>query len=397
MAERTRAGARRRVLVVTGTRAEFGLLTPVMRAIDGHRSLRLLVGVTGAHMLGPAFTHKDVARAFAIDARWPMQRTGHATRMDDARALARGIEGCARALAALRPDWVLVLGDRIEALAASAAASVSGIAVCHLHGGDRAEGIADEAMRHAISKLAHLHACATRQSAQRLVRMGERPELVHAVGSPAIDGLADIAPMSDEEAAALGDPRTVILHHPSGLPEARERAMIRAIVRGLEIFSPGNVLCLAPNHDAGRETIARELQARCARTRGKVRFAWRDHLPRPQFLTLLKRLAPTADAIGGLLIGNSSAGLIEAQALGVRVVNVGPRQDGRERTRRVTDVPEHELAHLASKVDRALSLDMRGGQATHPYGDGQAGTRTAALLAKINPHDPALLRKRNTY
>ncbi|MBY0260816.1 MAG: UDP-N-acetylglucosamine 2-epimerase, partial [Phycisphaerales bacterium] len=140
---------RLRVAVVTGTRAEFGLLRPVMDAIKARKDLQLLVVAGGAHLLAPARTIREVESAYTVAATVPMQRPGQTGRAADAAALGRGVSGFAKAFADLKPDWVVVLGDRIEALAAGSAASVAGIAVCHIHGGDRAEGIADEAMRHA--------------------------------------------------------------------------------------------------------------------------------------------------------------------------------------------------------------------------------------------------------
>jgi UDP-hydrolysing UDP-N-acetyl-D-glucosamine 2-epimerase len=417
---------RRRVVVVTGTRAEFGLLRPVMDAVKARKDLELVVVAGGAHLLPPARTIREVESAYRVAAKVPMQRAGTTGRLADAEALGRGVQGFARAFAKLSPDWVVVLGDRIEAFAAASAASVAGIAVCHLHGGDRAEGIADEAMRHAISKLAHLHAAASEQSRERLIRMGEKPEHVFNVGSPAIDGLAEVMPLSDDAYAAIGEPTTVILYHPSGLGPARDRAAIEAIMYGAEIMSTGNILCLAPNFDPGREVIADRLKARCAVGREYVTWPfkgpvatmrilrrprrvdpvregpekhWRyiEHLPRAVFLSLLKRIG--GDQYTGVLIGNSSAGMIEAQAVPIAVVNVGPRQDGRERGDTVVDVPESDLGIIGTQVDWALSLDLSGepDPLVHAFGTGQAGPKTAELLAGIDPQDPALLRKRNAY
>lgn len=148
--------ARRTIAIITGTRAEFGLLRPVIDAVRKHPRLTLKLIVSGSHLLPPARTEREVAAAYPLAARVPMQHArGLRTRAADALATARGLEGFTRAFVTVRPDWVVVLGDRIEAFAAAAAASISGIGVCHIHGGDRAEGIADEAMRHAITKLAH--------------------------------------------------------------------------------------------------------------------------------------------------------------------------------------------------------------------------------------------------
>jgi UDP-hydrolysing UDP-N-acetyl-D-glucosamine 2-epimerase len=287
----------------------------------------------------------------------------------------------------LRPDWVVVLGDRVEAFAGAAAASIGGAAVAHIHAGDRAEGIADEAMRHACSKMSHLLLAATESSAARLIRMGERAEDVRVVGSPAVDGLEEAAAMSDARARELGDPCAAVLLHPSGQSEEEERALARAVVAAAEAAcAPGGALLLAPNHDAGRSAIMEELGAASAR----LGWALVHHLPRGEFIGLLKRLAAGAR---GFLIGNSSAGLIEAAALRLPAVNVGARQAGRERPDNVIDAVS--AGEIAGAVARALALDRA--RITHPYGDGRAGERIAGLLAAVDPHDRVRLRKRCSY
>jgi len=376
------AGVPRRVAVVTGTRAEFGLLRPVMHAVRAHPDLELLVVAAGSHLIQPGVTFREVKREFDVADSIPMQVAGRRTRLDDAEALGRGISRFARSFGLLEPGWAVVLGDRIEAFAAASAASVAGIAVAHIHGGDRAEGVADEAMRHAITKLAHLHLPATEASAERIRRMGERPERVHVIGSPAIDGLRAIEPIDDDGWKGLGAPEVVFLLHPIGrLDEEEEHSADRA----LSALEDRRVLALMPNHDPGRDGIVRALEAR----QGSVKPV--DHLPRARFVGVLRRLA----AEGGVLVGNSSCGLIEAAALGLPVVDLGLRQGGRERAGNAVHDPGLDAASIRDAVERAGRL--RPDPDDHPYGDGRAGERVAALLARIDPHDRTLLRKRNMF
>lgn len=377
--------------VVTGSRAEFGLLEPIMHAIAATPGLELGVIATGTHMLRSGLTFRDVRRAFPGAIAVPMQVDGRRTRADDAEALGHGIARLSRVLRDGSPAWVVVLGDRIEAFAAAAAASVAGIAVAHVHGGDRAEGIADEAMRHAITKLAHLHFPATPASARRIVRMGERPEHVLTVGSPALDGLAEL--LGSHDAAHRPSPRTMVLLHPAGLTPSDERAWAGAIVRALAATpcEPGTVMLLAPNHDPGRQHIA-DVWEQASREHG-----WElvEHLPRASFVRALAGLARAS----GVLIGNSSAGLIEAAALPgvgcVGVVNVGPRQAGRERFANVVDVQASQPDAIAHAIGRARSIS--GSRIEHTLGDGRAGHRIAQALASVDPLDPVLLRKRCAY
>jgi len=359
--------AARRIAVVTGTRADFGLLSPVMRAIEDHPSLDLHVLVAGTHLLGPQCTVNEVAAVYKVAARIPMQDSGATTRLGDAAALGRGISGFSEWLAAHTVEVVLVLGDRIEAFAAASAASVAGVRVAHLHGGDRATGIADEAMRHAITKLAHVHLPATPRSAQRIVAMGEDPARVHIVGSPAVDGLSEIPALTDEAYDALGAPEIVVLHHPLGRTADQERVVATHLVESCR--RAGRVLAMHPNHDPGREGILAAIRAA-----GLDEAA---HLPRPDFIGLLRRVR--------LLVGNSSAGLIECAALGLTSVNVGPRQEGRERPANVIDVPESATDN-GGLVDEAIATGLARPPrvARHPFGQGDTGPRVAALLADLD-------------
>ena len=367
------------IAVVTGTRADYGLLHPIMRAIIASPALQLRVIVTGTHLLPDVATRDEVAAQFDIAAEVPMQQPGVTGRSADALALGRGITGLAEAFARLHPDVVLVLGDRTEAFAAASAASVGGILVAHVHGGDRAEGVADEAMRHAITKLAHIHFPATPQSAERLARMGERSETIHIVGSPAIDDLASCAPLTDDQLRDMGlDPArdfAVVLHHPTGLDDASEFETMSAILAAASAAFTGNFVIGAPNHDPGRPDILRAI--------GDRRML--PHLPREHFIGLLRRAT--------LLIGNSSAGLIEAAALGLPVINIGPRQAGRERADNVIEVPDPTAAAITAAIKDAAT---RPRCTAHPYGDGRAGQRIAAALAALRLNPPTT-RKRNAY
>lgn len=358
--------ALRKICVVTGTRAEFGLLETVMRAIAAHPALQLQVVACGAHLV--TGTWRAIPQAgFRIDARVPMQRAGQVGRFPDAAALGRGISGFARVFERLAPDIVLGLGDRIELLAAASAAAIAGVRVAHLHGGDRAEGVADESIRHAVSKLAHLHFPATAQSRRRLIRLGEDPQVIFCHGSPAIDALRGVT--ADPDA-----PQVLVLHHPIGAGDAQEAAWMEAL---LAATAGRSRWVLAPNLDPGREGIL-------AAIRG-AGIEPIQNLERTHWLAALKGAR--------VLVGNSSAGLIEAAALGTPTVNIGPRQGGRERPASVIDVPP-ETKKIASAIRQALRLDTT--RLRHPYGRGRTGEKITQTLATLDlQHVP--VRKQNAY
>lgn len=361
-----RMARHRTIAVVTGARAEFGLLEPVMRAIEAHGRLKLRLMAAGLHLTQN--TWREIGKAgFEIHARLPMQKKDKHGRRADIKAAGRGLAGCADLYAKLQPDVVLVLGDRIEAFAAAAAASIGGLRVAHIHGGDRAEGVADEAMRHAVTKLAHLHFPATVQSQKRIFRMGEHEATVFHVGSPAADGL-------DEIVADQNGPELIVLQHPVGESDAQEQ---RWMQQTLAAVSGYETMVLAPNADAGCRGVLAALR--------KMRIEPMTNLPRRRFLSLLKGARA--------MVGNSSAGLIEAAILKTPCVNIGPRQAGREKGAHVIDCAHGQFA-VRQAIERAVDLNLR--RMKHPYGGGDAGPRIADILATFDA-DLVPVRKRNSY
>ncbi len=370
----------RTIAALTGTRADFGLLRPVLDAIAARPELELRVVAAGAHLLPPDRTVDEVRAAFPVAAEIPMQVAGEVGRPADAAALGRGVSGVAALLAEDPPDWLLVLGDRIEAFAAAAAAAVAGVRVAHVHGGDRAEGVADEGMRHAITKLAHLHLAATPRSAERILYLGEPADRIRVVGSPAIDDLEAIVPLDDGTYVALGEPTLLLLLHPTGGPDVVERAQAELLLD--RCLAQGRTLALDPNHDPGRDGILQALDARA----GDRRLERRSHLARHEFVGLLKRVQA--------LVGNSSAGRIEASAIPLRAVDVGPRQAGRECPPSVIPVPHWDEGAIATAIERAMHEPIPPFR--HPYGPGRTGRLVADLLAELDPA-AVPLAKRNAY
>ena len=312
-----------------------------------------------------------------------MQSGGETGWRSDAAALGRGVSGFARVFSQLKPHWVVVLGDRVEAFAAASAAAVGGIGVAHIHGGDRASGAADEGMRHAISKLAHVHFAATEASEARLRRMGEEPWRVVLAGSPAAEGLErvrSVLPMSASEWT-----RVCVLMHPCGLAGDGDEGWARAVLGGVRAaLGPEECAVWAePNSDPGRDGVERVM--------GGSGLARLGHLEHEAFRGFLKWLGER----GGVLVGNSSAGLIEAPLLGCVSVDVGPRQDGRERGDSVVSVGTHDPAAVARAIRRAREAGVE--REERRYGSGGAGDRIARVLGSIDPEAGGFLRKRNAF
>jgi GDP/UDP-N,N'-diacetylbacillosamine 2-epimerase (hydrolysing) len=381
----TRPGQVRHVCYISGTRADFGLMRSTLRAIDAAADLRLSMIVTGMH-LSPAYgaTVTEIEEAgFDVAARVPVpleETTGGAM----ARNIGTMIGAFTDALERLRPDLLLLLGDRGEMLAGALAAIHLNIPVAHVHGGERS-GTVDEPVRHAISKLSHLHFTATAGARQRLIKMGECPDRVFVTGAPGLDDLTSGSPV-DRETLLSGhslDPlrpfALLVLHpvHQEAGQAGEQAASLLAALGRTNI----QVLALLPNSDAGSADIRRMLEASPMR----AGFALATHLPRDQFLAAM--------AFADVMVGNSSAGIIEAASFGTPVLNVGRRQHLRERNANVVDVQADR-----EEIARGLSELLRRGrfEPANLYGDGLAGERIVRLLRET-PLDAELLNKVNGY
>ncbi len=380
---------RRRICVVTGTRAEYGVLRSVLRAIDRHPRLDLQLIVTGTHLLR-RFGHTiDAIRAdgWRVDARVPMQ-TGRDDAFGEAEALGRGIEGIAKALRRLRPDVVLVVGDRIEAFAGAAAGACARRFVAHVHGGDRATGDVDDSIRHAITKLAHIHLAATRDAAARLRRLGEAGARIFCVGAPGLDDIRETPrPTRPWLRKVLGwDDVTnyaLVAQHPSGRTAEQERRDMRATLAAVRAAGLSAVV-LYPNSDPGHSGIVEAIEEAARQDQGRW-FVARS-LPRETYIRVLKGAR--------LLVGNSSSGIIESATAGVPAVNIGPRQQGRQRCGPgVLDCP-YGRAAVGLAIRRALRT--RPTPDKNPYGNGRSGRRIASVLARCRLN-PAFRQKLITY
>lgn len=373
----------RRVVYVTGTRADFGLMRRTLGLIAAHPDMELGLYVTGMH-LSPLFgeTAREIEAAglpILLRAPAPVE-TG--TRAEAAAAVAVALRDFSDGLAADRPDLVLVLGDRGEMLAGALAAVYHSIPVAHVHGGELS-GTIDESIRHAISKLSHLHLTSTEGARRRLIAMGELESQVIRCGAPGLDDLLALptTPRAELCARVGFDPERPIcmmVFHPvvqsAEGAGAQTRELLAALAR-----TPFQVLALRPNSDPGGQLIRAELDGSGAEMRVET------HLPREEYASWL--------AACDVLLGNSSSGIIEAASHGVPVVNIGDRQAGRERNANVEDVSV-ERDEIARALLEALARGRR--ECENVYGDGRASERIVAALAGARL-DSSLLNKRNAY
>jgi UDP-hydrolysing UDP-N-acetyl-D-glucosamine 2-epimerase len=370
--------APRTIGVVTVSRSDYGHLRPVLAAIQAAPDLRLEIYVGGMH-LSPRFGR--TVDAVAADG-WPIAaRVDMLEAADTPQAIGesigRGIGGFARVYAEQRPDILVVLGDRFEMLAATAAALPFALPVAHLHGGEASEGAIDNQIRHAITKLSHLHLVSADVHARRVEAMGEERWRIHTVGAPGLDRIRTtrLVPR-DELARRLDLPVAgrwvLVTYHPVTLEYRETAAQADALIAALE-KTDASLIVTYPNADtAGQAIIERleEFAGRCARVR-LVRNLGDD-----QYLSMLA----AADA----MVGNSSSGLIEAPSFALPVVNVGRRQQGRLRGANVIDVgdtTDEILAGLDGALAPGARERLRGER--NPYGDGHAAERIVRVLREV--------------
>lgn len=370
------------ICLVTSTRAEWGLLQRVARAIHESAVLALQLVVTGAH-LSPALgaTAAEVAQSgLPIAARLPILPDGGGdTRADTARTVARTIDVFTDYFEAHRPGAVLVLGDRYEIFAVGAAACLAGIPLAHISGGDVTLGAADEWFRHCLTKMASLHFPSCEAYARRLVRMGEAPDTVENVGGLGDENLRKLPLLGLAELAeSLGLPRmasgpyALVTYHPETAPGApAPAAAFEELVQALEAFPELFVIYTKANADAGGAAINRRIDALCAAAPGRcAAFASMGAL---RYLSAMKYCAA--------VIGNSSSGVVETPTLGVPAVNIGSRQAGRILCGNVLCCAP-DAASIRAAVETALSPAFRrqAGRAVSPYNGGDTAARITARL-----------------
>lgn len=369
--------AKRKVCVVTGTRAEYGLLYWVIRGIDADPALELQLVVTGMH-LSPEFglTYQAIeADGFSIDAKVEMLLSSDSP-TGIAKSIGIGVIGLSDAFARLDPDVVVLLGDRFEILAAAQAAMVARIPIAHIHGGEATEGAIDEAIRHAVTKMSHFHFVTTEAYRARVIQLGEAPERVWNVGAPGIDNLhrMDLLGRDQLEDAlgfALGRPTLLVTYHPATLSRTPVARSIEELLRALESFPNARVVFTKANADTDGRVINSLVERFASERPDRARvFASLGQL---RYLSLLK--------YSDVVIGNSSSGIIEAPAVKTPTVNLGDRQRGRVRADSVIDVPE-EAEAIAAAIGKALSPSFREQtlRTQSPYGGGGAAERILECL-----------------
>lgn len=380
---------KKKIACITGSRADYGYMRPLMRKVELSDHLELVPIATGVHFVeGKGETISEVRADFDGVVEVPLELpddTGYGTAI----YLADSIRKFAGIFREHRPDYCVVLGDRSEIFGAVQAAAAQNIPIAHMHGGDVSAGGLDEPMRHSITKFAHLHFPATPGSRDRLRRMGEQEERIHLVGSTTIDEIRDVELLGKDELwrkYCLGDsPLILVVQHPVTSQEGESGHQMRQTLESVSEFGGYQKMVLLPNSDQGHLAMVDAI--RDYENKGAVRVI--ESLPRRDYLSFLKHSA--------VLAGNSSSGIIESSSFGLPVVNIGIRQDRRERDKNVVDT-SHDLESITRAITRAMSREFRDSfQNSNPiYGDGRAAEKICRVLIGTT-QEGDFLQKRVTY
>lgn len=368
---------RRKICVVTGTRAEYGLLYWLMKEIESCSELELQVIATGMH-LAPEFglTYQQIEKdGFHIDKRVEMLLSSD-SEIGITKSMGLGMIGFADALAELQPDIMVVLGDRFEIFAATSAAMIARIPVAHLHGGETTEGAYDEAIRHSITKMSHLHFTATEEYCKRVIQLGEQPERVFNVGAAGIDSIkrTKLLTRSEFEESInfkLGRRNVLVTFHPVTLEEDTAKIQFSHLLEALADLNDTHIIFTKANADTNGRIINTMIdQYVVEHTETSVAFTSLGQL---RYLSAMQYM----DGV----VGNSSSGLLEAPSFRIGSINIGDRQRGRIKADSVIDC-NPDLTDMKAALVRLLSDEFRNevSRVDNPYGEGGASEKIVDFL-----------------
>jgi len=371
----------RTICIFTGTRAEYGLLRPLIRALEAERDVTVRLLVTGSHLgQGNGTTCDEIANdGFRLDecVEILMDST---TESGVCTAMGLGMIRYGDVFRRMAPDLLVLLGDRYEAFAAAAAATVCKIPIAHLHGGELTYGAIDDSLRHAITKLSHLHFASTEAYRTRIIQLGEDPDRVFAVGALGVENIRNVELYGEEDVARRLNtnsqrPYFLMTFHPAPRSEKTPEIQLSALLDALDSFPDYTVVMTGANADAGGLAINRMLAQRAALQPERLQFC----------MSLGTKLYLSAARHAAVVLGNSSSAIIEVPTLGVPSVDIGPRQAGRARGDSVISCGD-DRTEIVNALRRALTPEFRrlAASASNPYDQPDTTARIVRELVSRN-------------
>ncbi|MDC1004981.1 UDP-N-acetylglucosamine 2-epimerase [Opitutales bacterium] len=380
----------KKVCVVTGTRAEYGLLRWVIDGIAKSDCLQLQLCVTGMH-LSPEFglTYREIEKdGYQIDSKVEMLLSAD-TPSGITKSMGLSLIGFADEFKRLKPDLILILGDRYEIMSAAMAATIARIPIAHLHGGEATEGLIDEAVRHSVTKMSHIHFVAAKEYEQRVIQLGENPNRVFCVGGMGIDNIVKLELLAKDELEdsldfKLGAKSMLVTFHPVTLENKTSSDQMTELLKSLSEFNDYSIVFTMPNADTDGRAIFKKIENFCDGSDNCRAFTSLGQL---RYLSFLEH----AD----LVVGNSSSGLLEAPSFKIPTVNIGDRQKGRLKAESVIDC-EPTCVQISNAIQKATSLNFKKSceKVENPYGGGGA---SELIVQKLEEIDFSNLLKKNFF
>ena len=372
---------KRTICVVTGSRAEYGLLLPLLKRIAADPDLYLQIIVTGMHLSSEfGLTYREIERdGFIIDEKVETVLSSD-TPTGIIKSMGLGLIGFADALNRLKPDIMVVLGDRYEIMVAAQAAMIHSIPIAHIHGGEVTEGAIDDSIRHAITKMSHLHFVSTSVYRNRVIQLGELPERVFNTGAIGIDNIIELELLDQKEFEEsinfkLGKQNFLVTYHPVTLSDSNSDMLITELFLALDSFPEASIIFTKPNSDADGRIISQMIDEYVQRN--TKRAVAHTSLGQLRYLSAIRHV--------DVVIGNSSSGIIEAPLFHKPTVNIGPRQTGRIKASSIIDSGESSVA-ITEAIDKALSgiyRDENSQLEPSPYGEGNTAVQIIDVLKHI--------------
>ena len=373
----------RKICVVTGTRAEYGLLYWLMKEIEDDKELELQLIVTGMH-LSPEFglTYKEIEKSFKIDKKIEMLLSSD-TSVGISKSMGLAQISFGEAYDGLRPDILVVLGDRYEIFSCVSAAMVARIPIAHLHGGETTEGAFDESIRHSITKMSHLHFTATDEYKNRVIQLGEHPEKVFNVGGLGIDNIKKLKLLSKEEFEKsidfkLNRRNIIVTFHPVTLENATASEQFENLLNAIDELEDTNIIFTKANSDTDGRVINSMIDEYVKNNSSKsVAFTSLGQL---RYLSALQYV--------DTMVGNSSSGLIEAPSFKIGTINIGDRQKGRIMADSVIDC-DSDIKSIKNAFTKLYSSEFKTvlSDVSNPYGDGGASKKIKDVIKKVSLDD----------
>lgn len=381
---------KRKICVVTGTRAEYGLLYWLMKEIKADDELELQIIATGQH-LSPEFglTYKNIeADGFAINSKVEMLLSSDSP-VGIAKSVGLGTIGFADALARLQPDIMVLLGDRFEALAAAQTAMILRIPIAHIHGGEATEGLIDEAIRHSITKMSLLHFTAAEEYRHRVIQLGEEPSRVYNFGAIGLDNIKRLTLLSRkklevETGFKFQRVNFLVTYHPVTLSSKSSEDYVKELLNALDSFEDAGIIFTQANADTSGRIINKIFQDYVNKHQDRMIFV--NTLGQLKYLSAIQYM----DAV----VGNSSSGVLEVPSFNVPTVNIGPRQNGRLMAKSVITCGE-KSGEIAKALNKAVSPSFKNSikKISSPYGSGGVSEKIVNILKTYDLSNERIMKK----